>query len=159
MSMGFRTAAMAALGAATILAVSAPAAASPAQPLRELRCDLMDQHRGRLRTFEAPNLHVLEQTAGSAQFAPEIPQGTSAMMCARTNVLPAMNDDKVLALGLPLFIAETGTPGRLGVLEIDEGRYRFRMLEGELASDESQALERRLAEFQRRFAAATAPQR
>ena len=49
------------------------------------------------------------------------------------------------------YIAEMGTPGRLGVLEINEGRYRFRMLEGRLRTEEQAAIDARLAEFQARF--------
>ena len=141
---------LAALGG-VFLASAAPAADSP-RPLRELRCDLMATTReGRMSTVEAPNLHVLQQTALAGRFRPEIPEGTAGIMCGRSNILPAAHDDEVILLGVPLFIAETGSNGRLGVLEIDQGRYRFRMLEGRLSVDEQAAMDSRLDEFQRRL--------
>lgn len=159
MNIGFRTIGLAALGAASILAAVAPADASPARPFREVRCDLMDTYRGRLRTFEAPDLRVLEQTASPGRFEPAIPQGTTAVICARTNVVPAANDDEVLWLGLPLFITEPGDGGRYGVLEVNDGRYRFRLIHGALTADEQPLVDQRLAEFQRRLAAANAQPR
>jgi len=149
---------LAAFAAASILALSVPAAASSSDALREIRCDLMEQNGGRLETVEAPDLHVLEQTASGRRFAPALTQDASGIMCGRTSIVPAPNDDQVLALGLPFYIAEMGTPGRLGVLEIDSGQYRFRMLAGRLRPEDQAALDARLAEFQGRIrAAAPAP--
>ena len=54
-------------------------------------------------------------------------------------------------LGLPLHIAQMGTPGRLAVLELDQGRYRFRMIEGRARAAEQAEIDARLAEFQARF--------
>jgi hypothetical protein len=138
------------------LASAAPAAAADSQrPLRELRCDLMETTReGRMSTIEAPNLHVLQQTSAAGRFSTDIPEGTAGIMCGRSSILPAAHDDEVIYLGVPLFIAETGSPGRLGVLEIDQGRYRFRMLEGRLSAEEQTAMDGRLDEFQRRIAPA-----
>jgi len=139
-----------------LLATAAPAADSP-RPLRELRCDLLrPEGGGRMATVEAPDLHVLRQTAAAGDFSPAIPPGTAGIMCGRSNILPAAHDDEVILLGLPLFLAETGSPGRLGVLEIDDGRYRFRMLEGRLSDGEQSAMDSRIAQFQRRFQAASA---
>lgn len=144
---------LAALGG-LFLASAAPAADSP-RPLRELRCDLMETQRGgRMTTIEAPDLHVLAQTAAAGHFSPDIPEGTSGILCGRSSILPAAHDDEVIYLGVPLFIAETGAPGRLGVLEIDQGRYRFRMIEGRLSADEQAAIDSLLDEFQRRIAPA-----
>jgi hypothetical protein len=142
---------LAAFGGLALFALAPAAYASNPRPMRELRCDLMETARGRLLTIEAPGLHVLQQTAASGRFAPAIPAGTSAIMCARSHVIPAANDDEVISLGLPLFIAEMGTPGRLGVLEIDAGHYRFRMLEGQLTAEEQSAVDGRLGEFQGRL--------
>jgi hypothetical protein len=137
---------------AAAFARAAPAAADSPRPLRELRCDLMETGRGgRMTTIEAPDLHVLQQTGAGGLFAPEIPEGTSAIMCGRSHIMPAAHDDEVIYLGLPLFIAETGSGRRLGVLEIDQGRYRFRMIEGRLSPEEQTAVDGRLDEFQRRI--------
>jgi len=160
MSMDFRSFGLATLGVATILAAAAPAAAAPARPFREVRCDLMDTYRGRLRTFEAPDLRVVEQTAAPGRFNPAIPQGTTAVICARTSIVPAANDDEVLWLGLPLFITEPGGGARYGVLEVNDGRYRFRLIHGELTAEEQPLVDQRMAEFQRRLVQASArPQR
>ena len=144
---------LAALGGFTLIA-TAPAAANSQRELREMRCDMLEQQRGRMITIEAPDLHVLEQTAGGRAFAPAIPQGISAISCGRTSVIPAAWDDKVLVLGLPLFIAEVGSLNRLGVLEIDNGRYRFRFLHGEARPEEQAQIDERVQTFQARFDAA-----
>lgn len=146
---------LAALGAAALLA-SAPAGATPQRtgPLQEVRCDMLEQNRGRLESIEAPDLHVLDQTANGQRFAPAIPRGVVGINCGRTSVVPAAWDDQVLALGVPLFISETGTPGRLGVLEIDNGRYRFRLTRGQTAPEEQAQIDERLETFQARFDAA-----
>ena len=149
---------LAALGGATLLAVT-PAAASPQRPLTELRCDMLEQNRGRLVTIESPDLHVLAQTANGQRFAPRIPQGIVGISCGRTSVIPAAWDDQVLALGLPLFIAETGTPGRVGILEIDNGRYRFRLTRGEVRPEEQAQIDERVGAYQARFDAAQRPRR
>lgn len=154
MTTSLRALPLAALCGAGLVAIAAPAAASnrpPPRELHELRCDAMENHNGRLVTIETPNLHVLRQTAGPARFAPALPEGISSIMCGRNSIIPAANDDEVLWLGLPLYIAEMGTPGRLGVLEIDQGHYRFRFLAGTARPGEQALLDQRLDEFQTRF--------
>jgi hypothetical protein len=141
---------LAALGGVTLLAAP-PASANSSRELREMRCDMLEQQRGRMVTIEAPNLHVLEQTAGGRAFAPAIPQGIAAISCGRNSVVPAAWDDRVIHLGLPLFIA---AGSRLGVLEIDNGRYRFRFLHGEAQPEEQAQIDERLQLFQSRFDAA-----
>lgn len=142
---------LAALCGATLAAT--PAASIPRQPreVQELRCRYVEDHGGQAVTIEAPDLHVLSQTAASERFQPPIPQGVSSFMCSRTSIIPAAFDDEVLWLGVPLYIAEMGVPGRLGVLEINEGRYRFRFLEGAARPGEQALLDARLDHFQARF--------
>jgi hypothetical protein len=142
----------AALSGAALIA-TAPAAASQRE-LREMRCDMLEPQRGRMITVEAPDLHVLEQTANGRAFAPVIPQGITAISCGRTSIIPAAWDDRVIHLGLPLFIAEMGSLNRLGVLEIDNGRYRFRFLHGEARPEEQAQIDERIRAFQARFDAA-----
>ena len=144
---------LAALGGATLIA-AAPAAAISSRELREIRCDMLEQNRGRMVTIEAPDLHVLAQTANGQNFAPAIPRGIAAISCGRTSVIPAAWDDRVITLGLPLFIAEVGTAGRLGVLEIDNGRYRFRFLRGQARPEEQAQIDERIQLYQSRFDAA-----
>jgi hypothetical protein len=152
----------AALCGAGIFALGASDAASATRAPRELvelRCDAMENHNGRLVTIEAPGLHVLRQTAATGRFAPTLPEGISSIMCGRSSIIPAANDDEVLWLGLPLYIAEMGSARRLAVLEIDQGTYRFRFLEGRARPEEQAMLDQRLAEFQARFQALQRPQR
>jgi hypothetical protein len=92
---------------------------------------------------------VLEQTAGGLPFVPVIPQGVSGISCGRNSVIPAAGDDKVVILGLFLLIADT--EGRLGSLEIDNGRYRYRFLRGEARADEQAQIDARIQQFQSRF--------
>ena len=144
---------LAALGGAALFA-TVPAAANSQRELREIRCDMLEQDRGRMVTIEAPDLHVLAQTAEGRPFAPAIPRGIAAISCGRTSVVPAAWDDKVIALGLPLFIAESGSAARLGVLEIDNGRYRFRFLQGQARPEEQAMIDERIRLYQSRFDAA-----
>ena len=139
---------------AGVTLAATPAAATPQRELREIRCDYLEQERGQLLTIEATDLHVLAQTADGQRFAPAVPQGMAGISCGRTSVIPAAWDDQVLALGLPLFIAETGTRGRVGVLEIDNGRYRFRLIRGEMQPDEQAQVDERIQSYQTRFDAA-----
>jgi hypothetical protein len=138
-------------GIATLAAT--PAASIPRQPaaLQEMRCRYIEDHHGQAITLEAPGLRVLEQTAQSGRFQPAVPAGVSSILCSRTSLIPAPNDDEVLWLGMPLFIAELGNPGRLGVLEINQGSYRFRMIEGRVRPEEQAQVDARLDQFQARF--------
>jgi len=139
---------LAALGGATLIA-AAPAAANNQRELREIRCDMLEQDRARLVTIEAPGLHVLDQTANDRQFAPAIPRGVIGISCGRTSVIPAAWDDKVVALGLFLMIGDPA--GRLGSLEIDNGRYRFRLMRGEVQPEEQAQIDARIQAYQSRF--------
>lgn len=143
---------LAAIAGAAIAATAATA--TPQRELREIRCDYLEQERGQLLTIEATDLHVLAQTADGQRFAPAVPQGMAGISCGRTSVIPAAWDDQVLALGLPLFIAETGTRGRVGVLEVDNGRYRFRLIRGEMQPEEQAQIDERIQSYQARFDAA-----
>ncbi len=153
MTLRFTLLSLAALGGATLVTM-APAVANSQRPLTEIRCDLLERDRGRLVTVEAPDLHVLAQTANGQRFAPVIPTGMAGISCGRTSVIPAAWDDQVLALGLPLFIAETGTRGRVGVLEIDNGQFRYRFIRGEARPDEQAQIDERIQTYQSRFDAA-----
>ncbi len=146
-----RTFALAAAGALSLTALGVSSATARPGGLQEIRCDSLQMDGGRVQTVMEPELRVLRDTARSTPFEPRLDEDVVSIMCSRNHLLPAANDDKVLWLGLPLHIAEMGSPGRLGVLELDNGRYRFRMLEGRLRADEQAELDARLAEFQARF--------
>ena len=139
---------VAALGAGS-LALLAPASATGRQ--FEERCDVQARNGRVLETIEMRDLHVLALNA-SDRFAPSLPSGTQAIVCLRSDITPAAYDDKVLALGIPLIIAELGRPHRLGVLEIADGAYRFRMMEGTLPASDQAAVQARLEEYRARVA-------
>jgi len=92
----------------------------------------------------------MAQTAPGGRLA-DLPSGAQSVMCARTSIIPAAYDDQILRRGLPLYIAATGSPARLGALEISQGQFRFRMLKGTLNPNEDAAIQARLREYQRRF--------
>ena len=115
-----------------------------------LLCHVMVTQDGGLQTVESPNLHVMAQTAPGGRLA-DLPSGAQSVMCARTSIIPAAYDDQILRRGLPLYIAATGSPARLGALEISQGQFRFRMLKGTLNPNEDAAIQARLREYQRRF--------
>ena len=137
--------------AGVALAAATPALAAPQRELREIRCDMLEQQHGRLVTIMAPDLHVLDQTANGQRFDPGIPQGVVGINCGRSSVIPAAWDDQVLTLGLPLFIAEDSSAGRVGVLEVDNGRYRFRLIHGVARPEEQAEIDARVQAYQARF--------
>jgi hypothetical protein len=144
---------LAALGGATLIS-AIPAMATSQRPLTEIRCDTLEQNRGRLETIQAPDLHVLAQTADGQRFAPVIPPGTAGISCGRTSIIPAAWDDQVILLGVPLFIAELGSLRRLGVLEINNGQFRYRFIRGRAQPEEQAQIDERVQTYQSRFDAA-----
>ena len=148
MTLKMKLLCVAALGAGS-LALLAPAAASGRQ--YEERCDVQARSGRVLETIEMRDLHVLALTAGD-RFAPSLPSGTQAIVCLRGDITPAAYDDKVVALGIPLIISEMGQPHRLGVLEIADGAYRYRMLQGTLPAADQAAVQARLEEYRSRVA-------
>jgi hypothetical protein len=142
---------VAAFGAGS-LALGGAAGATGPDRQREDRCDVQARAGRELETVQMPDLHVLEQTSG-ASFAPDLPRGTEAIVCLRTSITPAAHDDKVLALGIPLIIVEVGRPHRMGVLEIADGAFRYRLTEGTLPAADQAAVQARLEEYRSRIAA------
>ena len=110
-----------------------------------------------MSTIEAPDLHVLAQTAAAGRFSPNIPEGDGGdhVRPHRASFRPRMTT-RSSPSACPCSSPKPARRGRLGVLEIDQGRYRFRMLEGRLSAEEQAAMDGRLDEFQRRFAPAQA---
>jgi len=96
---------------------------------------------------------VIDATEGDAKFSPEVPEGdvAVAVICGRTDLVPAPNDYKVVLGGLPLFIDDRGLghSERMGTLEISGGQFRFRTMKGDMMTAEQQArIGARLDEFQ-----------
>jgi hypothetical protein len=111
----------------------------------------MVQHGEVIETVDAPELHVLDQTAGDGAFTPSLPEGAVSIGCGRSSIIPSPHDDEVLVFGLPFYIIDTSGDRRVGVLEISQGQYRYRMLEGEFSDAEESLVQARLNEFQDRL--------
>jgi hypothetical protein len=113
------------------LALVASLSAAPAmgQELKEYSCGRNLDKNGMSRMVVDNSLHVLSQ--GAAKFDPgAAPAGTQikSIFCARSDVVPAPGDYKVVAAGYPLMLFSrdpTGTT-RIAVLETDGGTLRLR---------------------------------
>lgn len=149
--MTFGTKLLLAAAVAWLPFLAAPAAAQRSNPLREDRCDVQAQRAYQVETVAVPSLHVLDQTGQADRFAPVLPSGAQAIVCLRTSIMPQAHDDEVIALGVPLVLAETGGQHRLGILEAREGRYRYRMMEGRLTPEEESTIQARLEEYHSRL--------
>jgi len=82
------------------------------------------------------SLHVLDQTGATAKFdagaaAPGVT--IKSIFCARSDIVPAPSDYKVVQAGYPLtiFARDPGGKTRIAVLELDGGQLRLRSV-GEL---------------------------
>ena len=114
-------------------------AAAPAwaDPLKEFGCGRTLETRGRQPQLVVDDsLHVLDQTAANAKFdAGPVPPGATikSIFCARSDVVPAPSDYKVVEAGYPLTIFARDASGRtrIAVLELDGGQLRLRSV-GEL---------------------------
>jgi hypothetical protein len=120
---------IASLVVSALLLAAGPA---PAQELKEFSCGRSLEKDG-----DAPqlvvdnNLHVLAQTQSVAKFDPGIaPAGSriKSIFCARSDVVPAPSDYKVVAAGYPLTLFARDGSGRtrIAVLETDGGQLRVR---------------------------------
>lgn len=89
-------------------------------------------------TADAPSMILA--TEGEAPFKLKMPSGYTAesVICGRLEIVPAPNDYKVVVAGYPLHILDIGAghPQRMGVLEMDAGRFRFRMTDGPALTDD-----------------------
>ncbi len=142
-----------AIFAVALLAAGADTAAAEPGELRETRCGWqIEQADGSYRTQIASDLRVLEQSALPGAFAPDRPDNARAVNCGRTSIVPAEHDDEVIMLGFPFIITEASDSpdGRLGALEIVDGQYRFRMIQGAVTEAEARAINDRINVFQRR---------
>jgi hypothetical protein len=149
MNLRMKMLCIAALGAGSTALGATAAAASPDRQIEE-RCDVQARAGHVLQTVAMRDLHVLALTAAD-RFEPALPSGAEAIVCLRSSITPAAHDDKVLALGIPLIIVELGRPHRLGVLEVSDGAFRFRMMEGSLPAADQAAVQARLEEYRSRI--------
>jgi hypothetical protein len=111
-----------------MLLLTAPAFA---QEVKEYSCGRAIDRGGMSQMVVDKNLHVLSQTQGAGKFDPgAAPPGAQvkSIFCARSDVVPAPGDYKVVAAGYPLMLFARDDSGatRIAVLETDAGALRLR---------------------------------
>jgi hypothetical protein len=118
-------------GAALVCLLLATASVQ-AEDLKEIHCGRSLETPGGLPQLVVdPELHVLDQTSANATFDPgPAPPGTAikSIFCARSDIVPAPSDYKVVQAGYPLtiFARDAGGKTRIAILEMDGGQLRLR---------------------------------
>jgi hypothetical protein len=107
---------------------------------------------GTTKYVTGPSLQVIEETERS-KFHFDAPDGTrgSAVICVRLDIVPEPNDFEVVLAGYPLFISDKGAnhTERMGVLEFKQGKFAFRVSQGDALTPDLQArVDARLTMFQ-----------
>jgi len=109
---------------------------------------------GKTNLVVLPSLHVLASTTqeGAFKLPIDAPAKVAGMMCGRSSLIPAPNDYKLLQAGFTLAIVRNDeSEARTGVLEIVSGRLQFRMIDGVMTKEETNALQPRLNEMQQKI--------
>lgn len=118
------------ISAALLIASTALFSPSPAAESQTETCGVIAGPPGGETKFQpVAGLSVLRQTEGVGSFAVTAPEGqkVAAIMCSRSDIVPAPHDYKVLLAGYPLYLkSEDGT--LTIVLEISGGQLRVRAL-------------------------------
>jgi hypothetical protein len=118
--------------AGALLTLSLLAMPALAQDLKEFRCGRLLEAPDGIATMAVDDqLHVLDQTNTSPTFDPgPAPAGMTikSIFCARSDVVPAQSDYKVVQAGFPFTIYARDPDGktRIAVLELNEGQLRLR---------------------------------
>lgn len=113
--------------AASMVLIAGPAAA---RDLTETGCGRsLEKDGAPLQLVMDPSLHVLDQTR-TGKFDPGAPSPgytVKSIFCARSDVMPAPSDYKVVQAGYPLMIfAHEANRTRIAVLEMSGGQLRVR---------------------------------
>jgi hypothetical protein len=100
----------------------------------------------------ARDLRVILPTENQQKFAVQVERGMLGvgLVCIRLDIVPAPNDYKVIEAGLGLSIGDKGDghPDRLGKLDRVDGKFSFKIVEGEPLTDELAArVQKRLEAF------------
>ncbi len=110
-------------------------AAGPAaaQELKEIACGRnLEKPGAPPQMVLDPALHVLDQTRNAAKFDPGTPPAgyaVKSIFCARSDIVPAPSDYKVVQAGYPLMIFardKEANRTRIAVLEMEKGQLRLR---------------------------------
>jgi hypothetical protein len=125
------------IAGAVLSCIILAAAPVSADELKEFRCGRTLETQGGLPQLVVDDqLHVLDQTSANAKFdAGPVPSGATikSIFCARSDIVPAPSDYKVIEAGYPLtiFARDTGGKTRIAVLELNGGQLQLRSV-GEL---------------------------
>lgn len=120
---------------AILVAALLSAAPAAAQELTEIACGKSLAKEGApAQLVMDEKLHVLDQTRNGAKFDPGPPPpgfSIKSIFCARSDIVPAPSDYKVVQAGYPLmiFARDTSRPSgltRIAVLEMNNGQLRLR---------------------------------
>jgi hypothetical protein len=100
------------------------------------------------------DLKVIEATEHAPTFSAKAPPGQRVGMvaCIRKEIVPSPNDYKVCVAGYPLTIADHGTGhvDRIGMLFLENGKFRFEIVDGPPLSEElAKRVDARLAGLER----------
>jgi hypothetical protein len=119
----------------TVLCLLSAAGPAAAQDLKEIACGRNLEKAGAPPQMVLdPALHVLDQAKAIGKFDPGTPPpgyAIKSIFCARSDIVPAPSDYKVVQAGYPLMIfardnSKPGGPTRIAILEMDNGQLRLR---------------------------------
>jgi hypothetical protein len=128
-------------------------AASAGKEPTEGSCAVVSDTSGVNATIPVGALHVIAATASSGPFVLPLgsPTSVKAVMCSRSSLVPALHDDKVVLAGYPFAItSETKSGRRVLWLEMSAGKFQVSYDARVLTSDEQEAVQARMNEFQNR---------
>ena len=115
------------------LAVLMTCGPASAQALTEIACGRnLEKDGAPPQMVMDPSLHVMEQTKAGTKFDPgQAPPGftVKSIFCARSEIVPAPSDYRVVQAGYPLmiFARDKDTKRtRIAVLEMNNGQLRLR---------------------------------
>jgi hypothetical protein len=112
-------------------AIPSPA---PAVVAREKCGVIFEAAGGQPQSMVLPSITLASLAEADSFVLPaDAPKGVRAVQCGRDTIVPFRYDYKVIQSGLPLSIV---AQGKVGVLEIAEGKLRFRMLSGKMSESE-----------------------
>jgi hypothetical protein len=133
------------------IAFEFPAAIAANEPTEGSCAVVSSDAAGSSTTIPVEALHVITATASSGPF--RLPEGSpasaKAVMCERSSLVPALNDDKVVLAGYPFAIASGTKSGRRVLwLEMVDGKFQVSYDARVLTHEEEEAVQKRMNEFQ-----------
>jgi hypothetical protein len=128
-----------------VISLILAATISSAEPAQASACFAMIKPVVEIEFEAMPSLQSALAARGPL---PAVPPTTEGILCRRDSIAPQEGDDGVItAYTVALYLV---AGGRVGILEISNGQYRFRMIEGQATPEEKQLIQSRLNLFQAR---------